>query len=86
MFHEGERLAPLNEMLHGGVVFKDIYVQHGLFQNAYLAWFGSKIFEPTLMGVRFYGECVGTTRFISRSIYSVCRFFVDVFSLHSYVS
>ena len=52
MFHEGERLAPLNEMLHGGVVFRDIYVQHGLFQNAYLAWFGSKIFEPTLMGVR----------------------------------
>lgn len=52
MFHEGERLAPLNEMLHDGVVFKDIYVQHGLFQNAYLAWFGSKIFEPTLMGVR----------------------------------
>ena len=52
MFHEGERLAPLNEMLHGGVVYRDIYVQHGLFQNAYLAWFGSKIFEPTLMGVR----------------------------------
>ncbi len=52
MFHEGERLAPLNEMLHGGVVFRDIYVQHGLFQNAYLSWFGSKIFEPTLMGVR----------------------------------
>lgn len=52
MFHEGERLAPLNEMLHGGVVFTDVYVQHGLFQNAYLAWFGSKIFEPTLMGVR----------------------------------
>ena len=52
MFHEGERLAPLNEMLHGGVVFRDIYVQHGLFQNAYLAWFGSKVFEPTLMGVR----------------------------------
>lgn len=52
MFHEGERLAPLNEMLHGGVVFRDVYVQHGLFQNAYLAWFGSKIFEPTLMGVR----------------------------------
>ncbi|MYB65321.1 hypothetical protein F4X73_11580 [Candidatus Poribacteria bacterium] len=52
MFHEGERLAPLNEMLHGGVVFRDIYVQHGLFQNAYLAWFGSRIFEPTLMGLR----------------------------------
>ncbi len=52
MFHEGERLAPLNEMLHGGVAFRDVYVQHGLFQNAYLSWFGSKIFEPTLMGVR----------------------------------
>ena len=52
LFHEGERLAPLNEMLHGGVPFRDVYVQHGLFQNAYLAWFGSLFFEPTLFGVR----------------------------------
>ncbi len=52
LFHEGERLAPLNEMLRGGIPFRDIYVQHGLFQNAYLAWLGSQIFEPTLMGVR----------------------------------
>ena len=52
MFHEGERLAPLNEMIHGGVPFRDVYVQHGLFQNAYLAWFGSLFFEPTLFGVR----------------------------------
>ena len=52
LFHEGERLAPLNEMLHGGVPFRDIYIQHGLFQNAYLAWFGSQFFEPTLFGVR----------------------------------
>ena len=52
MFHEGERLAPLNEMLHGGVPFRDVYVQHGVFQNAYLAWFGSLFFEPTLFGVR----------------------------------
>ena len=52
LFHEGERLAPLNEMLHGGVPFRDVYVQHGLFQNAYLAWFGSLLFEPTLFGVR----------------------------------
>lgn len=52
MFHEGERLAPLNEMLRGGIPFRDIYVQHGLFQNAYLAGVGSWIFEPTLMGVR----------------------------------
>ena len=52
LFHEGERLAPLNEMLHGGVPFRDVYVQHGLFQNAYLAWVGGQIFEPTLFGLR----------------------------------
>ena len=52
LFHEGERLAPLNEMLRGGVPFRDIYVQHGLFQNAYLAWFGAQLFEPTLFGLR----------------------------------
>ena len=65
MFHEGERLAPLNEMLHGGVVFRDIYVQHGLFQNAYLAWFGSKIFEPTLMGVRSMEQVLVPLGFIA---------------------
>ena len=52
LFHEGERLAPLNEMLRGGIPFRDIYIQHGLFQNAYLAWVGSQLFEPTLFGVR----------------------------------
>ncbi|MXY99794.1 hypothetical protein F4Y93_03775 [Candidatus Poribacteria bacterium] len=52
LFHEGERLAPLNEMLRGGVPFRDIYVQHGLFQNAYLAWIGGQMFEPTLFGLR----------------------------------
>lgn len=65
MFHEGERLAPLNEMLHGGVVFKDVYVQHGLFQNAYLAWFASKIFEPTLMGVRSMERVLGPLGYIA---------------------
>ena len=52
LFHEGERLAPLNEMLRGGVPFRDVYVQHGLFQNAYLAWVGGQLFEPTLFGLR----------------------------------
>ncbi len=52
LFHEGERLAPLNEMLRGGIPFRDVYVQHGLFQNAYLAWIGGQIFEPTLFGLR----------------------------------
>ena len=52
LFHEGERLAPLNEMLHGGIPFRDVYVQHGLFQNSYLAWVSGQIFEPTLFGLR----------------------------------
>ncbi len=52
LFHEGERLAPLNEMLRGAVPFRDIYIQHGVFQNAYLAWLGNHFFEPTLQGLR----------------------------------
>ena len=56
LFHEGERLAPLNEMLRGGIAFRDVYTQHGLFQNAYLAWIGGKLFGPTLEGVRIMGR------------------------------
>ena len=52
LFHEGERLAPLDEMLRGGIPFRDIYIQHGVFQNAYLAWIGGQLFEPTLFGLR----------------------------------
>ena len=52
LFHEGERLAPLDEMLRGGIPFRDIYIQHGGFQNAYLAWIGGQLFEPTLFGLR----------------------------------
>ena len=52
LFHEGERLAPLNEMLRGAIPFRDIYIQHGVFQNAYLAWVSGQLFEPTLQGLR----------------------------------
>ena len=52
LFHEGERLAPLDEMLRGGLPFRDIYIQHGVFQNAYLAWIAGGLFEPTLWGLR----------------------------------
>ena len=65
MFHEGERLAPLNEMLHGGVPFRDVYVQHGLFQNAYLAWFGGLFFEPTLFGVRSMEDILGPLGYVA---------------------
>ena len=52
LFHEGERLAPLNEMGRGAIPFRDIYIQHGVFQNAYLAWVSGQLFEPTLQGLR----------------------------------
>jgi hypothetical protein len=52
LFHEGERLGPLNVLLRGGIPFRDVYVQHGLFQDAYLARLGSAVFGPTLEGVR----------------------------------
>ena len=65
LFHEGERLAPLNEMLHGAVPFRDIYIQHGLFQNAYLAWLGSQFFEPTLFGVRSMEDILGPLGYVA---------------------
>ena len=65
LFHEGERLAPLNEMLHGAVPFRDIYIQHGLFQNAYLAWLGSQLFEPTLFGVRSMEDIVDPLGYVA---------------------
>ena len=57
-FHEGEQLAPLNEMLRGGIPFRDIYLQHGLLQNTFLPWLGSQLFEPTLRGVRLIREAL----------------------------
>ena len=65
LFHEGERLAPLNEMLRGGVPFRDIYIQHGVFQNAYLAWVGSQLFEPTLFGVRSMEDILGPLGYVA---------------------
>jgi hypothetical protein len=52
LFHEGERLAPLNELLRGGIPFRDIYIQHGLFQNAYRPLLASVLFGETLAAVR----------------------------------
>ena len=52
LFHEGERLAPLNEMLRGKIPYRDIYLQHGLFQNACLPLSAAILFSPTLEGVR----------------------------------
>ncbi|MYK16811.1 hypothetical protein F4055_01400 [Candidatus Poribacteria bacterium] len=65
LFHEGERLAPLNEMLRGGIPFRDIYIQHGVFQNAYLAWIGGQLFEPTLFGLRSMEDILGPLGYVA---------------------
>jgi hypothetical protein len=59
LFHEGEFMIPLNEMLRGGVPYRDIYLQHGLFHNAWIPWLGAKLFEPTLTGVRTIHAYIG---------------------------
>ncbi len=65
LFHEGERLAPLDEMLRGGVPFRDIYIQHGVFQNAYLAWISGQLFEPTLWGLRSMESILGPLGYVA---------------------
>jgi len=64
LFHEGERLAPLNELLHGGIPFRDIYIQHGLFQNAYRPLLASKLFGETLASVRFLEGLFGPLGYV----------------------
>jgi len=52
LFHEGERLAPLVQVRHGGLSFRDAFVQHGLAQDVTLGWLGEALVSPTLEGVR----------------------------------
>lgn len=72
LFHEGEFLVPLNEMLHGGVPFRDMHLQHGLLHNAWIPWIGSRLYGPTLAGVRLgrrlvdpLGGCAGILLVVS---------------------
>src|SRR5262249_54863119 len=52
-FHEGEHLAPLNDLLRGRIPFRDIYLQHGLIENAYLPLLASAWHGATLESVRW---------------------------------
>jgi hypothetical protein len=51
-FHEGERLYPMWVMRHGGVPYRDAYLQHGLFRNAIVPQVGAILYGPTLEGLR----------------------------------
>ena len=48
LYHEGERVAVVNELLRGRIPYRDIYLQHGLFQNAYKPLLAMKLFGETL--------------------------------------
>ena len=52
LLHEGERLAPLNQLNHGGIPYADVYVQHGLFFNVYAGYAATVLFESSLAAVR----------------------------------
>jgi hypothetical protein len=53
LFHEGEQLVPLLEVLRGGVPYRDVYLQHGFLENLGIPWLGATLFAPTLPGVRW---------------------------------
>lgn len=48
LFHEGERVGVVNELLRGEIVYRDIRLLHGLFHNAYKSLLGMKFFGVTL--------------------------------------
>ena len=48
LYHEGERMAVVNELLRGEIPYRDVYLQHGLFQNAYKPLLAMKLFGETL--------------------------------------
>ena len=47
-YHSGEWLSTGSEMLRGAVPFRDVYLQHGLIQNALRTFVTFSLFEPTL--------------------------------------
>jgi hypothetical protein len=54
--HEGERLAHLTITRHGGVPYRDYFVQHGLGQDVGKAWLAATVHDGTLSALRLT-EC-----------------------------
>lgn len=50
--HEGERLAHLTILEHGGVPYRDFFVQHGLGQDVFKPWLASVVHDGTLSALR----------------------------------
>ncbi len=51
LFHWGDNLAPLYEVLRGALPFRDVYLQRGLIEHVSVGWLGATLFGPTLEGV-----------------------------------
>jgi hypothetical protein len=52
LFHEGERLVPLDAMRRGGVPYRHFHLQHGLLENALFPLLAGKLFGHSLEAVR----------------------------------
>ena len=48
LFHEGERVGVVNELIRGEIAYRDIRILHGLFHNAYKSLLGMKLFGETI--------------------------------------
>ncbi len=83
LFHEGERLAPLNELLRGAIPYRDIYLQHGLFYNAWRPLLAAKLFGPSLAADRMLGHMLDPLGFCAFYILTlqVLRSKISVFLL-----
>lgn len=56
VFHEGERMGSVSGMLRGKVPYRDIYMQHGLFQNAIKPFIATKLFGVSAASDRTMGN------------------------------
>lgn len=59
LHHEGEILAPWSALQDGAVPFRDIYIQHGLFQNVGKGWLAGELFGVSLASLRTLEHLLG---------------------------
>jgi hypothetical protein len=79
MHHEGELLAPWNALQSGAVPFRDIYIQHGLFQNVGKGWLAAKLFGVSLASLR-------TTEHLLAPFGHVALYFLGLALFRSWIS
>ena len=58
-FHEGEILGPAGGILRGKILYLDIWIHHGLFEDAYKALLSFKLFGESLASTRLLINILG---------------------------